>query len=91
LTFSRAYRMRRVNDDWWVNFADGRPFHPWRPTDWVDHPCRGDVYRGLVTFAGPDAWQTEWQLRGPSKEQRITTQFVRLLKLGPAEPANGVF
>jgi hypothetical protein len=77
LPFTRAYRLRRVDDRWWVYFEDGRPFHLWRPGNWVEHPCSEDVYRGLITIAGPDAWQTDWELRGPTKQQRITTQFSR--------------
>jgi hypothetical protein len=77
LPFSRAYQLRRVDAEWWLFFSDGRPFHAWHPGHWVDHPCRADVYRGLVTIVAPGAWHTRWDLRGPAKQQRITTQFSR--------------
>ena len=78
LPFSRDYVLRAEQQGWWVYFSDGRPFHPWTPGRWVDHPCRDDVYRGVITLAGKDAWQTDWELRGPAKRQRITTQLLRV-------------
>jgi hypothetical protein len=77
MPFTRSYWLRHTDDGWWLYFPDGRPFHGWRPGHWVHHPCGADVYRGLITVTGPTAWATEWQLRGPSKAQRITTQFSR--------------
>jgi hypothetical protein len=77
LPFTRSYWLRRTEDEWWLYFSGGRPFHAWRPGHWVDHPCRADRYHGLITVTGSGAWQTEWDLRGPAKEQRITTQFSR--------------
>ncbi len=75
--FSRCYSLRRSEDRWWLHFSDGRPFHAWAPGDWVHHPCGEDEYHGLVTFDGPDDWQTLWDVRGPATEQRISTQFRR--------------
>jgi len=77
LPFTRAYQLRRVDAEWWLFFSDGRPFHAWHPDCWVDHPCRADLYRGLITITGDDTWQTSWELRGPAKDQRIVTEFSR--------------
>jgi hypothetical protein len=74
---SRTYLLREHGDGWWVEFADGRPFHPWRPGTPVTHPCRADVYTGLVTVDG-DRIRTLWDVRGPARDQRLVTRFARL-------------
>jgi hypothetical protein len=73
---TRTYRLREHADGWWVEFADGRPFHPWRPGERVTHPCRADVYCGLVTVDG-DTVRTLWDVRGPAKDQRLVTRLTR--------------
>jgi uncharacterized protein DUF6314 len=73
---TRAYLLREWPDGWWVEFTDGRPFHPWRPGAVVTHPCRADVYTGLVTVDGA-RMRTCWDVRGPGKEQRLVTRFYR--------------
>ena len=73
LPASRTYLIR----DGWVLFADGRPFHPWLPGRPVTHPCRADVYTGLVRVDG-DRIRTLWDVRGPAKDQRLVTRFRRL-------------
>jgi hypothetical protein len=78
LPFSRSYLVRRVEGDWWLLFADGRPFHPWRPGEWVHHPCSEDDYHGLISIDGPDDWHTVWDVRGPATTQHITTRLGRL-------------
>lgn len=70
---TRRYLLRRLDGDWWMLFDDERPFHPWRPGTWVEHLCSADVYHGLVTFDLPERWHTVWRVRGPQKNQRITT------------------
>jgi Family of unknown function (DUF6314) len=73
---SRTYLLRERGDGWWVEFEDGRPFHPWRPGVAVTHPCRADVYTGLITVDG-DRIRTAWDVRGPGKEQRLVTRLYR--------------
>ena len=80
-------------DGWWMHFADGRPFHPWRPGEWVEHPCAADLYRGYVrlALAEPVAermWVV-WDVQGPAKDQRIFTEFVRPPGLGTGTPRPG--
>lgn len=75
---SREYRLRREADGWWVLFSDDRPFHPWRPDEWVRHRCGADDYYGLVAVgADGRTWRTLWDVRGPSKTQRIVTRLTR--------------
>jgi hypothetical protein len=65
---------------WQVRFDDGRPFHPWRPGEVVEHPCRADLYRGLIRVnAGRTHMRVLWDVRGPAKDQRIITRCVRSL------------
>lgn len=73
---TRTYRLREGSDGWEVTFDDGRPFHPWRPGEVVTHPCRADVYTGLVRIDG-DLVRTLWDVRGPAKDQRLLTRFRR--------------
>ncbi len=77
LSVSRSYRLERTENGWWLHFLDGRPFHSWLPGEWVEHPCRRDAYRGLITITGPDQWGTVWEVQGPDKAQRIVTRFSR--------------
>jgi hypothetical protein len=72
----RAYLLRDTGDGWWVHFEDGSAFHPWRPGQWVTHPCRADVYTGLITVDG-GRMRTRWEVCGPAKQQRLVTRFSR--------------
>jgi hypothetical protein len=81
LPFSRAYFLRRNDDEWWLYFPGGGPFHAWRPGKWVHHPCSEDTYDGLITVKGLEEWDTQWDVRGPATDQRITTQLSRLSEL----------
>lgn len=68
-----------------VYFADGRPFHPWRPGEPVVHPCGADVYTGLVVVdRGGTRLRTLWDVRGPVKDQRLVTTCTRLIWGPPA-------
>jgi len=59
---------------WWVRFEDEREFHPWIPGEPVVHPCGADTYRGLVQGT-PDRWTVEWDVSGPVKDYRMTTEL----------------
>lgn len=66
-----------------VLFADGRPFHPWRPGEWVEHPCAEDLYRGLVTADAAHPVErvlVVWEVRGPAKDQRLVTRLRRVFQ-----------
>jgi hypothetical protein len=74
---TRRYLLRFGADGWWVHFDDGRPFHPWTPGRPVEHPCRADLYRGLVRVDSPDRWRIGWDVVGPAKRQRILSRLTR--------------
>jgi hypothetical protein len=78
LPVTRELRLTPDEDGWQVRFADGRPFHPWRPGDVVTHPCRADLYRGVIS-ADPLCRRLRvlWDVTGPDKDQRIITRCVR--------------
>ena len=76
---SQAYRellLRPDDDGWWMHFADGRRFHPWRLDEPVTHPCGRDSYTGLIT-ATPDRLRIVWRVTGPAKDQEIHTRLRR--------------
>jgi hypothetical protein len=73
---TRTTLLRRHGDTWWMEFEDGRPFHPWRPGILVEHDCAGDVYRGVVDVR-VNRIRTLWDVNGPTKSQRLITRFTR--------------
>ena len=76
---TRTMGFTRMDGEWWMTFADGRAFHPWRPGVSVEHPCGGDVYRGLLAVSADGcAVRIGWDVRGPDKDQRILTTYRRL-------------
>ena len=72
---TRTLYVVRLDVGWEVRFSDGRPFHPWVVGERVEHPCRPDLYRGLVETEGDPVtrWTVEWQATGPEKDYVMTT------------------
>ncbi len=72
----RALWLVRLDDapTWWVRFEDGRDFHLWAPGERVVHPCGADTYRGVVSGT-PNRWTVEWDVTGPAKDYRMTTEL----------------
>ena len=62
----------RRGGEWFVEFSDGRPFHPWAVGRPVEHPCAADHYVGLIEV-GEDGWTVEWRATGPEKDYVMTT------------------
>lgn len=63
-----------------VLFADGRPFHRFRPEGrgpGTDHPCGPDLYRVAYDLTAWPLWSAEWEVRGPSKDYRMRTAYAR--------------
>jgi hypothetical protein len=63
-----------------VSFADGRPFHRFDPAAvpcGARHDCAPDVYRVDYDFAAWPRWRAVWQVRGPRKDYRMTTDYRR--------------
>ena len=85
---SRTLRLAPTADGWWVRFADGRDFHPWRPGQQVVHRCGADTYPGVVSGtpvgSGIDLeWAVEWRVTGPEKDYTSTTRLRRSGGSGP--------
>jgi uncharacterized protein DUF6314 len=77
LEVTRRLRINDVAGSYWVQFADGRAFHPWSPGSWVTHPCSLDLYRGLISIDGSDRFRITWQVTGPTKDHTITSRLHR--------------
>lgn len=77
LSSEQGSRIEATEDGWWVHFEDGREFHPWRPGEAVAHPCRADLYEGLIRVDSSAAWRVLWQVHGPTKDQTILTRLSR--------------
>ncbi|WP_030608075.1 DUF6314 family protein [Streptomyces sclerotialus] len=64
-----------------VSFADGRPFHllDLRRGRWTAvHQCAADRYEGTFTVLSPDEWHLRWAVRGPAKDQLLTSVYRRI-------------
>jgi Family of unknown function (DUF6314) len=78
---SRTMGFTRIEDEWWMTFADGSHFHPWRLNEMVQHDCRADVYRGLLVLdQDADRLRIGWDVVGPAKHERIVTRYRRLAR-----------
>ena len=73
-------------DEWLVTFADGRPFHPWKPGRVVQHPCGPDLYRGKIDVLGAEELRIEWTVHGPRKDHRYLT-ICRRIRAAVDQPA----
>ena len=69
---SRTLYAVMVGDAWWVEFSDGRPFHPWQVGERVTHPCAPDTYVGLIEVEA-ERWTVEWRATGPEKDYVMHT------------------
>ncbi|MCE0504561.1 MULTISPECIES: DUF6314 family protein [unclassified Roseivivax] len=77
---SRRYRWRPGPRGIEVLFEDGRPFHQLglgesRPCDL--HPCGEDRYEVTYDFGDWPIWGATWEVRGPRKDYRMDTLYVR--------------
>ena len=74
----RDYLWREAGDGIDVLFADGRPFHRFRPEGRAlgsDHPCGRDLYRVTYDFAAWPRWTADWTVTGPAKDYRMLTAY----------------
>lgn len=76
LPATRRLLLQPGAEGWQMTFADGRPFHPWRPGVEVHHPCGADLYRGLVR-ATRTRMRVTWWVTGPAKDQEIHSRLRR--------------
>ncbi|HEU5036276.1 MAG TPA: DUF6314 family protein [Nocardioides sp.] len=76
---SRTLFVVRSGEAWWVEFEDGRPFHPWAVGERVRHDCAPDLYTGLIRLDQDpvedpvERWTVEWRATGPEKDYVMTT------------------
>lgn len=80
LRATRAYLWRPDGDAIAVLFADGRPFHRFRPEGaarGTDHPCGRDLYRVAYDFSAWPAWSATWTVAGPAKDYVMASRFAR--------------
>lgn len=79
LVAERRYHWRLAEGRIEVAFADGRPFHGFRPATRAEaqHDCPPDHYRVFYDFAAWPAWQTVWRVTGPRKALCLVTEYRR--------------
>ena len=66
--------------EWWVRFADGRPFHPLDLTAGhcdATHFCGPDVYHGRYEIEDGDRFTVTWRITGPRKDDVIASVYDR--------------
>ena len=75
----RQLCLRPHDGTWWMCFADGRLFHPWRFGEQVVHPCAADVYLGRIECEpdAPDRFTITWDVTGPAKRLLIVSRMTR--------------
>jgi hypothetical protein len=64
-----------------VRFSDGRIFHELDLSTGfceVEHLCAEDIYRGRFRVVARDAWLSNWDISGPSKELILDNRYQRL-------------
>lgn len=68
-----------------VHFSDGRPFYGLNLSDGCDsalHLCAPDQYEVTTRVISAKEWHQAWRVRGPAKDQTITSLFHRITKQG---------
>lgn len=75
-SFERELRLVPRGDSWWVQFADGRDFHPVQDGAFL-HECGRDTYSGNLDLRADGSFQLTWTVRGPEKSYRMVTEYRR--------------
>lgn len=63
-----------------VTFADGAPFHDFRPdgfTYGTEHLCAADLYTVRYDFRAWPKWMVRWDVKGPKKDYIMMTHYSR--------------
>lgn len=74
----RDYLWRWADGQVEVLFADGRPFHAFRPegrAPGTDHPCGRDLYCVTYDLTAWPRWTAEWTVTGPAKDYRMLSAY----------------
>ena len=78
LQAERDYRWVWTATNVTVFFADGAPFHDFRPTGMgtgTPHLCGADLYTVTYDFRAWPRWQAVWEVRGPKKNYRSVSDY----------------
>lgn len=78
LQAERAYRWAWDGEMVAVTFADGAPFHSFRPAGQdtgTPHLCGADLYTVRYDFTAWPRWQAVWEVRGPAKNYRSVSDY----------------
>ncbi|WP_408607874.1 DUF6314 family protein [Acidimangrovimonas sediminis] len=63
-----------------LSFADGRPFHTFDPGETAPaafHDCAPDAYAVRYDFSDWPVWRAVWEVRGPRKDYRMESLYLR--------------
>ena len=78
MTAVREYLWRNEAGRIAVDYADGRPFHEFDPSEPVArHLCDPDDYRVRYDFSGWPDWRAEWTVFGPRKDYTMISRYAR--------------
>jgi len=81
MTARQSHLWRAVPQGIAVDFADGRPFHVFDPLvarPMARHDCPPDLYDATYDFtAWPQGWRCVWEVRGPRKDYRAVSDYIR--------------
>ena len=75
-SFERELRLVPRGDTWWVQFADGRDFHPVLHGDFL-HECGRDTYSGNLEIRPDSSFRLTWHVSGPAKRYHMVTEYRR--------------
>jgi hypothetical protein len=81
LAAARVHLWRPDGDGVAVLFADGRPFHGFRPrglAPGTEHRCGADLYRVVYDLRAWPAWEARWTVAGPRKDHDILSAYAPL-------------
>jgi hypothetical protein len=78
LRAERRYLWTETEDGITITFADGRPFHSFRPgAPEATHWCDLDTYDVIYDFAQWPIWRSTWTVSGPRKAYKMISTYTR--------------
>ncbi|PJE27040.1 hypothetical protein SAMN06297129_3234 [Pseudooceanicola antarcticus] len=80
LKAERSYLWRPMGRRIAVHFEDGAFFHdfdPEAPAPEAEHFCTPDLYHAAYDFTRWPRWQVTWEVAGPRKDYRMTSECRR--------------
>jgi hypothetical protein len=78
LKAERRYLWTQAGDHIAITFADGTPFHDFRPgAPEATHWCDPDTYDVTYDFAQWPIWSSTWSVSGPRKAYQMISTYTR--------------